>query len=72
MRCFEDPNIIHVEGKVDPIGDIEVINLELILADLEVVEKRLPKIEKKAQLKVDQDSVYEYQILKKFCLLFLI
>ncbi|MCM1259960.1 MAG: redox-regulated ATPase YchF [Prevotella sp.] len=65
VRCFEDPNIIHVEGKVDPIGDIEVINLELILADLEVVEKRLPKIEKKAQLKVDQDSVYEYQILKK-------
>lgn len=65
VRCFEDPNIIHVEGKVDPIGDIEVINLELILADLEVVEKRLPKIEKKAQLKVDQESVYEYQILKK-------
>ena len=65
VRCFEDPNIIHVDGKVDPISDIEVINLELILADLEVVEKRLPKIEKKAQLKVDHDSVFEYQILKK-------
>ena len=65
VRCFEDPNIIHVEGKVDPISDIEVINLELILADLEVVEKRLPKIEKKAQLKVDNDAVFEYQILKK-------
>ena len=53
VRCFDDANIIHVDGVVDPISDIEVINLELILADLEVVEKRLPKIEKKAQLKVD-------------------
>ena len=65
VRCFDDPNIIHVDGKVDPISDIEVINMELVLADLEVVEKRLPKIEKKAQLKVDQESVYEYDILKK-------
>lgn len=65
VRCFDDPNIIHVEGVIDPISDIEVINLELILADLEVVEKRLPKIEKKAQLKVDQESVYEYNILKR-------
>ena len=65
VRCFKDDNIIHVEGVVDPISDIEVINLELILADLEVIEKRIPKIEKKAQLKVDADSVYEYNILKK-------
>lgn len=65
VRCFDDENIIHVEGKVNPIGDIEVINLELILADLEVIEKRIPKIEKKAQLKVDQESIYEYNILKK-------
>ncbi len=65
VRCFDDANIIHVDGKVDPISDIEVINLELVLADLEVVEKRLPKIEKKALLKVDSESVFEYQILKK-------
>ncbi len=65
VRCFDDQNIIHVDGKVDPISDIEVINLELILADLDVVEKRLPKIEKKAQLKVDQEAIYEYNILKK-------
>lgn len=65
VRCFDDENIIHVDGTVNPISDIEVINLELILADLEVVEKRLPKIEKKAQLKVDTESVYEYNILKK-------
>ncbi len=65
VRCFDDPNIVHVEGKIDPLSDIAVINLELILADLEVVEKRLPKIEKKALLKVDSESVFEYQILKK-------
>ena len=41
VRCFDDENITHVSGKVDPISDIEVINLELILADLESVEKRL-------------------------------
>lgn len=65
VRCFENDNIIHVNGKVDPRDDIDTINLELILADLEVVEKRIPKIEKKAQLKIDQDAVYEYSILKK-------
>jgi GTP-binding protein YchF len=65
VRAFDDDNVTHVDGKVDPIRDIETINLELIFADLEVVEKRIPKVEKKAQLKVDKDSVYEYAILKK-------
>ena len=49
VRCFIDSNVTHVEGSVDPIRDAEIINLELILADLESVEKRIPKIEKKAQ-----------------------
>lgn len=71
VRCFENDNIIHVNGKVDPVDDIDTINLELILADLEVVEKRIPKIEKKAQLKVDKDAVYEYEILKKLQAAFL-
>jgi len=65
VRAFEDTNVTHVDGSVDPVRDIETINLELIFADIEVVEKRIPKIEKKAQLKVDQDSVYEYKILKQ-------
>ncbi len=65
VRCFDDSNIVHVEGRVNPIDDIEIINLELIFADLEVVEKRLPKIEKKAQLKVDKEAMYEYDILKR-------
>ena len=46
VRCFEDSDITHVEGKVDPVRDIEIINLELILADLETVSKRFEKLEK--------------------------
>lgn len=64
VRCFEDSNVTHVEGGVDPIRDAEIINLELILADLETVEKRIPKIEKKAQSKID-DAPFEYALLKK-------
>ena len=49
VRCFEDDEVIHVEGKVDPINDIEVINLELILADLQMAENSLQKIERQAK-----------------------
>ena len=65
VRCFEDPNVIHVSGNVDPIRDIETINLELIFADMDVIEKRLPKIEKKALSKVDKESIIEYDLLKR-------
>ena len=65
VRAFDDPNVTHVDGTVDPVRDIETINLELIFADIEVVEKRIPKIEKKAQLKVDKDCVYEYEVLSR-------
>lgn len=64
VRCFDDGNITHVEGSVDPVRDAQIINMELILADLEQVEKRIPKIEKKAQSKVD-DAPIEYALLKK-------
>lgn len=63
VRCFDDSNITHVSGKIDPIDDIQTITLELILADLEVVMNRIPKIEKKAQLKTDKDAIVEYSIL---------
>ncbi len=63
VRCFEDSDIIHVNNKIDPIQDIEIINTELTIADLELVEKRLPKIEKKAMLKVDRDIEREYKLL---------
>ena len=47
VRCFEDGNIIHVEGSVDPVRDVEVINLELILADMEQVDRRLGRLASK-------------------------
>ncbi len=65
VRCFEDNNIIHVENTVDPIRDIEIINLELILADVEVVENRIGKIAKKAQSSKDKESLKELAVLEK-------
>lgn len=64
VRCFTDDNITHVSGKVDPIDDIETINLELILADLESVDKRIGRVSKLAKQK-DKDSVFELEILEK-------
>ena len=65
VRCFDDADIIHVEGKTDPIRDIEIINVELILADLEIAENRVSKIQKKAETTKDKDAVAEYEVLKK-------
>jgi len=63
VRCFENADIIHVEGNVDPIRDIEVINLELVMADLETVTKRIEKIENKARIQKDKESLLEMSIL---------
>lgn len=51
VRCFEDTNIIHVDETVDPLRDVDVINLELVLADIAQVEKRLAKLKKDAKSK---------------------
>lgn len=64
VRCFDDSNIIHVEGNADPIRDIEIINIELTLADLDVVQNRISKIEKKAQTTKDKDALAELSVLK--------
>ena len=64
VRCFEDENITHVSGKVSPLDDIEVINLELILADLESLDKRYTRVSKIARTK-DKDAVQEMAILEK-------
>ncbi len=64
VRCFVDENITHVSGKVDPIDDIEIINLELILADLESINKRFQRVEKLARQK-DKDALVEYELLSK-------
>ena len=62
VRAFDDENVTHVSGRVYPLDDIEVINMELVLADLESVEKRLPKIEKMARQK-DKTAEMELRIL---------
>lgn len=65
VRCFEDNNIIHVDSKIDPVNDIEVINLELSLSDLEIINSRIDKIKKKAETNRDKEALAEYQILVK-------
>ena len=65
VRCFEDPNVVHVAGKVDPISDIETINTELALADLDAVEKQISKHAKLAQTTGDKDAVRLVAALKK-------
>lgn len=65
VRCFEDSNVVHVSGNVDPLRDIDVINTELMLADFESVEKRLKKIEKVAKTSKDAQVKAEYSIVKK-------
>jgi hypothetical protein len=59
IRAFTDSDVVHVEGRVDPKDDIETINTELILADLQTIEKALPRLEKEARLKKDTVEVFE-------------
>lgn len=63
VRCFEDPNVVHVDGKIDPLSDIETINMELILSDMEVLERRIQKTTK--NLKGDKGLQKELDLLKK-------
>src|SRR5262249_35404487 len=65
VRCFEDPNVVHVAGKVDPVSDIETINTELALADLESVERQLAKYEKVAQAGGDKEAARLVSALRK-------
>ena len=63
VRCFDDDNVVHVDGKIDPVNDIEVINTELIIADMEVMERRIAKTEKQA--KADKSARGELELLKR-------
>ena len=65
VRCFEDKDITHVEGSINPLRDIEIINLELIIADQEQIEKRINKIAKRAQTLKQKEDVFEYELLQK-------
>lgn len=63
VRCFEDPNVVHVDGRIDPISDIDTINTELILSDMEVLERRIQKTTK--NLKGDKSLQKELDLLNK-------
>lgn len=65
VRCFENGDIIHVEGQIDPIRDIEIINLELAISDLEIVQNRIGKIAKKCEMTKDKGELLEFATLKK-------
>ena len=65
VRCFEDANVTHVENSVDPVRDIETINLELILSDLDAVQKRMDKTKSAARGGADKNAAAEYAFLEK-------
>lgn len=65
VRCFKDNNIIHVDGNVDPIRDIETINLELAIADLDIINNRLEKVAKKARTTKNKEDLLEVETLEK-------
>jgi GTP-binding protein YchF len=65
VRCFEDNDITHVEGNIDPIRDLELIQLELILSDLESLEKRLPNLEKKVKNNKDKELLIQIDLIKR-------
>lgn len=65
VRCFDDSNITHVEGGANPLRDIEIIDVEFIFCDLEVVDNRLGRIEKKAVSSKDKDALKEVELLKR-------
>ncbi|MDA3932286.1 MAG: redox-regulated ATPase YchF [Tenericutes bacterium] len=65
VRCFDDDEVTHVDGSIDPLRDIETILIELIFADIEVIEKRLPKLKKQASIKTEKLIIKEYELLQK-------
>ncbi|HET8877376.1 MAG TPA: redox-regulated ATPase YchF [Casimicrobiaceae bacterium] len=65
VRCFEDPNVVHVAGRIDPIDDIETINTELALADLATVDRQLSKVEKAARGGGDKEAQRSLAVLTK-------
>ena len=66
LRCFDDPNIVHVDGSVDPVRDKEVIDCELQLKDLETVENRIKRVEKQARVGGDKQAKLEYEVLMRY------
>lgn len=65
VRCFEDDDITHVMGSVDPVRDREIINLELVLSDLQLIEKRYERVARNAKTGTDKEAVAEFALLQK-------
>jgi GTP-binding protein YchF len=65
VRCFDDDKIIHVENSIDPLRDIETLEIELMLSDLEIVQSRISKVEKKALSSKDKESIIELNLFNK-------
>ena len=70
VRCFENDDIVHVAGKIDPLSDIETINTELALADLDSCERAIQRLQKRAK-GGDKDAKFELSVMEKFFLYFL-
>jgi len=66
LRCFDDDNVTHVDGTVDPVRDKEVIDLELQLRDLETIESRINRVQKQAQTGGDREAKIQYEVLKRY------
>ncbi len=66
LRCFDNDNVVHVDGSVDPIRDKEIIDYELQLKDLETIENRIKRVEKQAQTGGDQNAKVQYKVLKAY------
>jgi len=65
VRCFEDPNVVHVTGRIDPMGDVETVNTELALADLATVDRQIAKVEKVARAGGDKEAQRVFAVLTK-------
>ena len=66
LRCFDDPNVFHVDGSVDPVRDMEIVDMELQLKDLETIEGRIDKVHKQAQTGGDKHAKQVYEVLAKY------
>ena len=66
LRCFDDDNIVHVDGRVDPVRDKEIIDMELQIKDLETVDSRIAKVQKQAQTGGDKQAKVAYEVLRKY------
>jgi len=66
LRCFDDPNVFHVDGSVDPVRDKEIVDMELQLKDLETIEGRIEKVYKQAQTGGDKHAKQVYEVMAKY------